>query len=81
MARFQKQENQQRHFSLNQRRDSEAEFLASGVWATLPRSQVGIESLRPRLRTVLNDHIISQLPGLITETQQSLKTQTPACKD
>ncbi|KIW71962.1 hypothetical protein PV04_00188 [Phialophora macrospora] len=63
---------EERHFSLDQRRDSEADFLASGVWASLPRSQVGIESLRPRLSAILKDHIIAQLPGLITETQQSL---------
>ncbi|ETI26987.1 hypothetical protein G647_10086 [Cladophialophora carrionii CBS 160.54] len=64
---------EERHFSLDQRRDSEAEFLANGVWASLPRSQVGIESLRPRLSVILKDHIIAQLPGLITETQQSLE--------
>jgi hypothetical protein len=64
---------EEHHFSLDQRRDSEAEFLTSGVWATLSRLQVGIESLRPRLSAVLKDHIISQLPGLITETQQSFK--------
>ncbi|EXJ65394.1 hypothetical protein A1O7_01735 [Cladophialophora yegresii CBS 114405] len=64
---------EERHFSLDQRRDSEAEFLASGVWASLPRSQIGIESLRPRLSAVLKDHIIAQLPGLITESQQSLE--------
>jgi hypothetical protein len=63
---------EERHFSLDQRRASEAEFLASGVWASLPRSQAGIESLRPRLSAILKDHIIAQLPGLITETQQSL---------
>lgn len=62
---------EERDFSLDQRRDSEAEFLASGIWTTLSRSQAGIESLRPRLSAVLKDHIISQLPGLITETQQS----------
>jgi hypothetical protein len=63
---------EERHFSLDQRRASEAEFLASGVWASLPPSQAGIESLRPRLSAILKDHIIAQLPGLITETQQSL---------
>ena len=47
--------------------------LAFGVWAALPRPQVGIESLRPRLSMVLRDHILSSLPGLIDEAQATLR--------
>jgi GTPase SAR1 family protein len=61
------------HFSLDQRRESEIDFFASRIWATLPHSQVGIESLRPRLSTVLRDHILTQLPSLIVEASQSFK--------
>lgn len=66
-------DHKERHFSLNQRREKELEYFAIGVWAPLPRSLVGIDSLTPRLSTVLKDHILSELPGLIEETQQSLR--------
>ena len=64
-------EHHERHFSLDQRHESEAKFFTSRIWATLPRSQVGIESLRPRLSTVLREHILHQLPGLIAEASES----------
>lgn len=64
---------EERHFSLEQRRESESQFLATGVWRRVPRARVGIDSLRPRLSTILTDHIISQLPGLISEAQQEVK--------
>ncbi|KIW80365.1 hypothetical protein Z517_06980 [Fonsecaea pedrosoi CBS 271.37] len=63
----------EQHFSLKQRDESEAKFLSAGIWAQMPRPLVGIDTLRPRLSTVLMDHIISQLPGLIDEVQQSCK--------
>lgn len=63
----------ERNYTLDQRHESEAQFLARGVWATLVRSHVGIDSLRPRLSTYLKDHIIAQLPNLMAETQQSHK--------
>jgi len=62
----------ERHFSLAQRGEKEREYLASGVWAALPRPQGGVDSLKPRLSAVLKDHILSELPGLIAETQQSV---------
>ena len=67
---------EERHFSLEQRREAESDFLASGVWSTLPRSQVGIDALRPRLSSILKDHIVSQVPGLILETQQAFEDTT-----
>ena len=66
-------EYHERHSSLDQRRESEVKFFASRIWATLPRSQVGIESLRPRLSTVLREHILSQLLSLIAEASQSFE--------
>ncbi|EXJ78226.1 hypothetical protein A1O3_09387 [Capronia epimyces CBS 606.96] len=64
-------DHKERHFSLAQRNEKELAFLASGVWAALPKSQGGIDSLKPRLSAVLKDHILSELPDLIGETQQS----------
>ncbi|KEF55147.1 uncharacterized protein A1O9_08801 [Exophiala aquamarina CBS 119918] len=66
-------DHKERHFSLDQRREKELEYFASGIWASLRRSSVGIDSLTPRLSTVLRDHILSELPGLIAETQQSIR--------
>lgn len=63
---------EERNMTLTERRDSESKFLSTGKWATLPLHLVGIRPLRPRLSGVLRDHIISQLPGLIEETQKSL---------
>ena len=64
---------EERDISLEERSRSENQFLSQGVWAALPRSQVGIESLRPRLSMVLRDHILSSLPGLIDEAQATLR--------
>ena len=66
-------EHEERHYSLDQRRDSENRFFERRAWNTLPRSQVGIETLRPRLSTLLKDHILSQLPSLTTEASEALK--------
>ena len=63
---------EERDVTLDERSRSEALFLSRRVWAALPRSQLGIESLRPRLSTVLRDHILSSLPGLIDEAQGTL---------
>ncbi|KIW99024.1 uncharacterized protein Z519_00687 [Cladophialophora bantiana CBS 173.52] len=71
-------EHKEQHYSLQQRHESEANFLAQGIWAAMPRALVGIDSLRPRLSTVLKDHIISQLPGLIAEAQRSCKVAESA---
>ncbi|RMD39935.1 hypothetical protein DV735_g5197, partial [Chaetothyriales sp. CBS 134920] len=64
---------EERDMTLEERGISEREFLSKGVWAELPRYQAGIDSLRPRLSTVLRDHILSSLPGLISEAQGRLR--------
>lgn len=64
-------DHDERHLSLDQRRDAELAFLRSGVWASLDSSQIGIDALRPRLSSILKNHIVRQLPSLIAETQQS----------
>lgn len=62
----------ERSDSLEQRCISEKKFLSNGIWAKLPRNQVGIDALRPRLSAVLKDHILSELPSLIAESQIAL---------
>ncbi|MCJ1474752.1 hypothetical protein MMC13_003412 [Lambiella insularis] len=62
-----------RNKSLDERCVSEITFLSDGIWATLPRRHVGIDALRPRLSSVLRDHILSELPSLIEETRITLK--------
>ena len=64
-------DHNERHLSLDQRGEVELDFLRTGVWASLDSSQIGIDALRPRLSSVLKDHIVHQLPSLIAETQQS----------
>lgn len=64
-------DHNERHLSLDQQRDVELGFLRSGVWASLDSAQIGIDALRPRLSSVLKDHIVHELPSLIAETQQS----------
>ena len=59
--------------SLEGRHESEAAFLSQGIWESLPRSQVGIKTLVPRLSTVLKDHVLSQLPDFVADTQASFK--------
>jgi len=65
-------DHKERHSSLEQRHEEELKWFSSGVWSSLPRSLVGIDSLTPRLSTVLTEHILSELPGLIVETQKSI---------
>lgn len=61
--------HEERGYTISQRDESETSFLSSGIWSDLPRTQVGITSLRPRLSTILKDHILSQMSGLLSETQ------------
>lgn len=64
-------DHNERYLSLDQRGEVELDFLRTGVWASLDSSQIGIDALRPRLSSVLKDHIVHQLPSLIAETKQS----------
>lgn len=54
-------------WSLSERNAQEASFFASGSWATLPESSLGIESLRLRLSKVLFQQIAAELPSLLDE--------------
>lgn len=62
----------QRDYTFNQRNKSEATFFSKGIWAELPRDNVGIESLRNRLSVLLFKHIKKELPELRTELDKKL---------
>lgn len=58
-----------RDTTTEQRDASELDFFKAGIWASLSKAQVGIESLRARLSRVLRDQILSELPGLIADVE------------
>ncbi|KAJ5675982.1 Dynamin GTPase [Penicillium macrosclerotiorum] len=51
------------------RDNHEKEFFNGGRWASVPRQQVGIGSLRHRLSKILLRHICRNLPGLVADIQ------------
>lgn len=59
--------------SIAERDEREAEFFANSVWSALDPSQLGVESLRDRLRKVLWKQIQTGLPGVKTEVQYGIK--------
>ena len=66
----------EREHTFSQRNRSEASFFSKGVWAELPRDNVGIESLRTRLSELLFEHIKKELPDLRTELDKKLVDTT-----
>lgn len=59
--------------STEERDRKEADFFAADIWRTLPLSQVGIGSLRPRLSQILMDQITTELPGLIEDVETGIE--------
>ena len=55
------------------RDEAESRFLAEGIWKSLPRNIVGIDSLRGRLSRVLLEHITRELPALIEYIERGLQ--------
>jgi len=64
---------EERCCTLAERHQLEAKFLSQSIWSSLPRSQAGIHTLVPRLSAVLKDHILSQMPSFIADTQSSFR--------
>ena len=56
----------------DERDDAEDAFFAKGIWASLPPSQLGIHSLKPRLSRVLKDQILTELPSLMLDVAQGI---------
>lgn len=58
--------------SADERDEAEKDFFTQGIWMNLPRNQVGITSLRPRLSILLRNQIISELPSLALDVQAGI---------
>ncbi|KAI1646714.1 P-loop containing nucleoside triphosphate hydrolase protein [Daldinia loculata] len=59
--------------TIEERDKREAEFFAGSVWNTLDKSNLGVGSLRSRLRDILWKQIQTELPGVKTEVQAGIK--------
>ncbi|KAB8247632.1 P-loop containing nucleoside triphosphate hydrolase protein [Aspergillus flavus] len=60
------------NYNLSVRGQEEAEFFSRGIWEDLPRSHVGIDTLRRRLSKLLLGQIATELPSLIDEIQSKM---------
>ncbi|KAI1372851.1 P-loop containing nucleoside triphosphate hydrolase protein [Hypoxylon crocopeplum] len=59
--------------TIEERDERETEFFADSVWNALESSQLGVESLRARLRNVLWKQIQIGLPGVKADVQSGIK--------
>ncbi|KAH3968584.1 hypothetical protein HBH70_134870 [Parastagonospora nodorum] len=55
-----------------ERDEMEKSFFSSGLWASHPRSHVGIAALRTKLSKMLLEHISMELPSLVTAIQGAI---------
>lgn len=62
-----------RDCSLEERNRNEEDFFSFGVWNSLPPTQVGVHSLKPRLSTILKDQILAQLPDVLSQIQDGIR--------
>ena len=58
-----------RDCSSEERDQAERDFFTRGIWTTLPPPHVGIDSLKPRLSSLLKDQILAELPSLIQDVE------------
>ena len=58
-----------RDTSDSDRDELERRFFSDGRWASIRRELVGIDTLRPRLSSILLDHISRSLPSLINDIE------------
>ncbi|KAF4772632.1 hypothetical protein HAV15_011069 [Penicillium sp. str.  len=61
-------------WSLSDRDIQEWKFFSQGIWGDLPRSLMGVDSLRPRLSSLLLGQIAGELPSLINEINAKINT-------
>lgn len=61
-----------RDSTAKERDDVERNFFSNGIWKTLDRDDVGVDSLRSKLSTVLLQQIRCELPFLIDEIQSQM---------
>ncbi|KAK7892283.1 hypothetical protein LTR67_007379 [Exophiala xenobiotica] len=58
-----------------ERDDAERTFFSGRVWSSaLPKSQVGVNNLRPRLSRVLLGQILAELPNLVRDVEDELRS-------
>lgn len=62
----------EKDWSDDKRDASEADFLSSGPWASFPRENMGVESLRLKLGGVLFRHIADNLPAVVETMEQAV---------
>ena len=62
----------ERHSSAIERDQREDQFFAEGVWKALSSNDKGVGSLRNKLSNLLQDHIRSELPGLIKDLDEGI---------
>ncbi|KAJ4301309.1 hypothetical protein N0V90_003400 [Kalmusia sp. IMI 367209] len=55
-----------------ERDESERQFFTTGVWTSLPRTNVAIDALRIKLSRVLLQHIRNELPSLSTAIHSAI---------
>ena len=58
-----------RNASSSERDEEERIFFATGVWAAMDPSCVGMDSLKERLSNVLKEQILHQLPSLLHDVE------------
>jgi GTPase SAR1 family protein len=63
-----------------ERDESETRFFNNGSWASLPRTNVGITTLRSKLSRVLLQHIRQELPSLSAAILNALKATEDSLK-
>ncbi|KAL1598019.1 hypothetical protein SLS60_008507 [Paraconiothyrium brasiliense] len=57
-----------------ERDESERQFFATGVWTSLPHTNVAIDALRIKLSRVLLQHIRKELPSLSTAIHSAISS-------
>lgn len=67
--------------SATERDESEKRFFATGIWKSLSRSDVGIDSLRIKLSKCLLRHIRAELPSLTTTIQDAITATESSLKN
>ncbi|KAI9152287.1 Interferon-induced GTP-binding protein Mx [Paramyrothecium foliicola] len=64
----------ERDYTSAQRDKAEEEFFSTGIWSSLENSQCGIKSLKLRLSHILKQQILKQLPSLIEDVEEGIKS-------
>jgi GTP-binding protein EngB required for normal cell division len=59
-----------------ERDEAEALFFESGIWRSLSTDQTGVHTLKPRLSKILRDHIVAQLPDVLSQIKGGIQECT-----